>query len=143
MAEFRNMDEVLQTLENTDIISFDLTKIPAMIKVAKNAYADAVKKADLLLKRVADMLGTKLEEISIKGSNRSGFIIEGKLRKYFLEYSQEAAVYDLASERKLCIVEKTGHGSDPTDQVGVDKIVNRMLALKSDNKLVDQIHTLQ
>ena len=137
-----NMNEVLKILEDPTIITIDIVSLAPIIKKAKLEYENAIKKADALLERVSNMIGVKIEDRALNGNQLKGYVIEGKLRKYFLEYSQEAAVYDLNTERKLCIVEKSGHGPDPTDQVGVDKIVNRMLALKNDHKIVDQVHTL-
>ena len=138
------MDAVLDILGDEKTITMDLGKLAPIVKQARLEYEAAIKKSEALLARIATMVGTKREKRSVKGTTRDGYFIEGKMRNYFLEHTTEAAVYDLNREVKLCIIEKSGHGgNDPTDQVGADKIVNRMLALKNDNKVVSYVHTLR
>ena len=143
IKDCRNMNAILSILENKKIIELEEKEIVSAIEISKKDYADAIEKSKKLLEKVCKMVGTELEGRVINGGTIQGYFIRGKARDYFLEHSREAKVYDVnRNYHPLCIVEKTGSGADPDDQVGVDKLVNRLLMAKNDSLVAQYVHTL-
>jgi len=138
------IDNVIDLLSDDSIINIPRELIVSkVIKSAKSDYYTAVKKSKELLEKVCSLCKVHLETRQISGSERKGYVIQGKRSKYFLEHSSNATVYDISgtTQRTLCIVEKNGHGMRNA-KVGVDVLVNKIMALKNDNLVAHAIHTL-
>ena len=136
-------DKLLEVFSDNTIIEIPQEIFATIVKEAKDAYLKAIEKSHQLLKEVEEKFNLKLTQVSLNGKLLTGYIIEGHLRKYFIEAKEtndhtKYQVYDYPEGRHRCIVDK--HGS--VEEVGVDKLVNRIFALKNDKYVAQQITTL-
>jgi len=139
----RSTGTVINILSSPDIVEVDLKDLGQVIEKARSAYEEAILKAQQLLKTTEEKFNIKLEEIDLRGSRRKGYIIKGILRDYFVEAHESNShtryqVYDYPDGNPRCIVDKVGIH----EEVGVDRLVNRIYALKNDKYVANQISTL-
>jgi len=134
----RQMDHIISILTDPKISDIGYEHVTKILKDARKYYEDAIEKSQALLNKTIEKYGV----VKDTKNGMNGYVVQGKLRSYFIEHSSNATVYSLPKMRPLCIVEKTGHGRDPNDQVGMDKIYNRIMMLRNDHLVLDKVHTL-
>jgi hypothetical protein len=133
---------VEKLLDNKIVKDVTINNIKNIIKQGRRTYEEAIEKSNQLLEETLKLFNLKEETKHIANATRTGYLIKGKLREYFLEVQNDdshtgnCGVYDTKSEKYICIVDKS------TSQVGMDKIVNRIYALHNDNLLASKITTL-
>jgi hypothetical protein len=139
-----NLSEVLNVFENGEAAApLDFESLKLLISLGKKRYINAKEKAEKLLTKTVKMFDLKEEIQKCSGVDRKGYVIDGKINKYFIvnhdpmNSGHEGNVFRYPSLGYVCIVDKS-----PNQQVGVDKIVNRIFALKNDSLLSKDIRTL-
>ncbi len=138
VTRVEDIDEVINILTNSDIIK-DLSyeELNYVLEAGEMLYKEEIKKSVDLLNKTEKILGLT-KTTTAEGP---GYIVDGKLRSYFVEADLEkignCRVYSYPEMKYICIIDKT-----PDQQTGVDNIVNRLYALKNDSVLVNQISTL-
>ena len=140
--KYQLLDIINALLTDTVIVGVVAEDIKELIEAAKKEYITAVEKSKQLLKETEDLFKIKLDTVRFQdGKERHGYVINGNLRTYFLEFTEReedrAGVYSYPDGRYICIVDKS------QSQVGMDKLVNRIYALHNDSLVASQINTLQ
>lgn len=130
---------------DTDV---DEDLIVALINEGKERYKQAIKKSEKLLEDTVKAVGgTMLENetvhgktfskaYKVKGISGNEYIVSENYENHHEGHCDVQLVTD-DSLQYICIVDRA-----IGDQVGKDKIVNRLYALKNDSKVVGDIHTL-
>ena len=113
----------------------DETKIE-ILKEGLKEHKKAEARAEKLLKNTMKILKVKRGELIHESSKTEGYVIPGKLRTYFL--TDNLKVFDYKTKKYFCIVDTTH-----SKRVKKDKLVNRMLALANDDRLIKDIYTLK
>ena len=140
--KYHLLDVINILLTDTVIVGVVAEDIKELIEAAKKEYITAVEKSKQLLKETEELFKIKLDTVRFQdGKERHGYVINGNLRTYFLEFAEReedrAGVYSYPDGRYICIVDKS------QSQVGMDKLVNRIYALHNDSLVASQINTLQ
>ena len=136
-----DMMEVINVLLSGEVVDgVQASDIRDIIESGKQAYIDAVEKSKELLKLAEDTLEIKEQHIELKdGTTFNGYIIEGDYRSYAINaHDERHSVYDIDTAQYICIVDKTN-----TAQVGKDRLVNRLFALRNDSLVATKITTLK
>lgn len=140
----RSIDFV-KTLTNQDIVeSVPIERVLSLVKAAKLEYETAMAKSRKLLLETEEQFDIKAENHEFtNGENILGYRIDGKLSSYVIKFDPEAdirkqrcEIYKYPSGSYVCIIDKSN------DQVGFDKLINRVYALHNDSLLVSKINTL-
>ena len=105
-----------------------------IVELAKKLQEKAIEKSKLFLAQAVKATGSK--EIEFKGAK--GYLVEGKLRKYFVNKDTNQVLNYDDNGRHICIVE---HGHQVS--VGCDATAARIYALKHDAVTVNKIGTLK
>jgi hypothetical protein len=140
----RDMSTLTSILTDSTVIDGVLiSDIQALVKEGRLKHHNSLKKSKELLEKTMKKFGLTQVTEKIDKTTRQGFIVQGQKSKYFIENdidlvdgSGKCGVYRYPSGQYVCIVDKS------LDQVGLDKLVNRIYALQNDSRLVHQIHTL-
>lgn len=137
------LDDVIDVLLNPENVeNITPANLKTLVIQARQAYTDAIEKSKQLLETTIERFNLEKTTLDIKKGRRSGYIVPGKLKTYFVTYDHDShtngcGVYSYPDMNYVCIVDKT-----PNQQVGVDKFVNRIYALANDQLLAKQISTL-
>lgn len=141
LTKNRYLSSVIDAFLTKDIIeNITIDDIKFILDECKKEYTTALERSEKLLKETEERLNlTKQTDIQLNNSIvvKQGYIIEGKLNKYVVEISDDCKVFEYPSGRYICIVDKS------MSQVGKDKLINRLYALKNDNLVAGNIHTLR
>ena len=113
----------------------DNKTLKIIIKDALKEYEEAEKKAKKLLEETVKIVGAKRKTVTYMGSTLKGYVIEGVKKTYFV--SDDLKVFEYPSMNGICIVDR---GIDTV--VNTDKLVSRLLALKNDKFVAEEINTL-
>lgn len=131
-------------IESGAVQDVELKDIVPILKEGKQTYEDAVAKSKKLVESTEKLFDLSAQTHTFQDeSTKKGYLIEGKLRSYVVEYDpdldvneQSHGVYSYPEGRYICIVDKS------TDQAGYDKLINRVYALHNDNLVASKISTL-
>ena len=130
---------MINLLSNPEVIEgVTPTDLKEIIVEGKKTYQEALDKS----KKLLDDTVAKFSLQPGTQNGKTGYFVQGKIRKYFIENDVDLVdgtgrcpVYD-ENGQYICIIDKSNN------QVGLDKLVNRIYALKNDRLLTSQIHTL-
>ncbi|KYK22733.1 hypothetical protein AYK24_00465 [Thermoplasmatales archaeon SG8-52-4] len=137
------LDDIIDVLLNPENIEgITPEDLQELVILARKAYTDAIEKSKQLLENTIEKFKLEKTTLDLKGGRKSGYIVPGKIKTYFVSYennkhTSDCGVYTYPDMQYVCIVDKT-----PNQQVGVDKFVNRIYALVNDQLLAKQISTL-
>jgi len=144
-----SMDVFIDVLGNEAVLGIkDYKVLGDLIAKAKDAFAEAIKKSEELLKTTEKVLGIQLQTVNIGGRQKQGYVVKGTSGKeYFVDCADASKdrfhhaaypVFHYPSGQAICIVDKASHRA----QVGKDALVNRLFALKNDTFIAKEVHTL-
>ena len=120
--------------------------IDELLEKARERYVTAFKKSIDLLDSSIKELGAKRMDFQgsrgvwVKGLSGNEYFIKVDNIDDPLKGDPTCTVSHYPSNTHICIVDKTGSRAN---QVGLDKVVARMYALKNDSLIADHVHTLQ
>jgi len=144
LAEAQTLMDIINVLLNPAVIDgITIDDITVIIDGAQKDYTTAVQKSEQLLRETEKLFKISVEKYPLSdGSIKEGYLIRGHLRTYLLE-AEEAkdgrnGVYEYPSGRYICIVDKSNN-----NQIGKDKLVNRIFALHNDALIAQEVSTLQ
>jgi hypothetical protein len=143
LAEAQSLMDIINILLNPSVIEgITIDDITIIINGAQKDYTTAVEKSEQLLKDTEKLFKISVEKYPLSdGTVREGYLIKGKLRTYLLEAKESAdgrnGVYEYPTGRYICIVDKSNN------QVGKDKLVNRIFALHNDELIAQEVSTLR
>lgn len=127
--------EFIHMLVNTVNISFK--EIKQLLKEGIERHKKAVEKSEKLLKETIKILGVEKKTVE----NKEGYAIKGASGTEYLVEEESCKVWRIMDSAKLdyvCIVDKTSE-----HQIGKDKLVSRLYALKNDTFVAQDITTLK
>jgi len=117
-------------MNNTDL---NENEVMLVLKDGLKEYKEAIRKSEELLKETIEVLNIKEAEID----NKKGYIVNGKLRTYFI--TDDLKIYEYPNMKYICVIDK----GRADDVVGKDRLISRLYALSNDNLVIDDIHTLR
>ena len=143
LTEARDLMDVINVLLNPAVIEgISIKDITSIVNTAAKDFTTAVEKSEQLLRETEKLFKISVKKYTLAdGSVKEGYLIKGKIREYLLEAKEAKdgrnSVYEFPSGRYICIVDKSNN------QVGKDKLVNRIFALHNDSLLAQEISTLR
>lgn len=143
LAEAQTLMDIINVLLSPSVVDgITIDDITVIIDGAQKDYTTAVEKSEQLLRNTEKLFKISVEKYPLlDGSIKEGYLIKGKLRTYLLEAKEAAdgrnGVYEYPSGRYICIVDKSNN------QVGKDKLVNRIFALHNDELIAQEVSTLR
>jgi len=122
-------------LQNTQI---NVEEVPLLLKQGLCEYREAIKRSEELLQEAITTLHIKKANVNLGNhADEKGYIVEGKLRSYFV--SENLKIYTYPELKYICVIDKAR--ADST--IGKDKLVSRLYALSNDNLIINEVHTLK
>jgi len=128
---YRNFNYISTILmKNTDL---NENEVVLVLKDGLKEYKEAIKRSEELLKETIKVLNIKEAEMD----NQKGYIVNGKLRTYFV--TNDLKIYEYPNMKYICVIDK----GRTDDVVGKDRLISRLYALSNDNLVINDIHTLR
>jgi len=130
-VKFKNLEDGTEVKKDVVMISKeDVTKL---LKVVEEQSKDKIERSKQFLSTAVNLTGA--EEIEFLGER--AYRIKGNLREYAVVI-KTAKVYDYETKQYRCIVNDRHYKG-----AGYDDVASRLLALKNDSVMQDQIGTLR
>lgn len=145
LTSARSMYEVINTLLNPDIVKINgPDDIVYIISHGEELYKKTKDKNKKLIENTEKLFNLEIITITFNGTHLRGYIIEGKLKKYFLDIGKtdkesifdRLRVYTYPNMNYICMIDKTIVQTGPTN------LINRIYALHNDSLIAKDITTL-
>ena len=141
LEEQKSLLEFMGKISNPKMISgLKPTDIRTLIIDGERAYRELIEKNEKLLRDTEKLFNLEtVENVTLQDGNhvKEGYIIEGGFRKYIIDKQNKNNVYAYPEGNYICMIDKNNNAS-----LGVDRLVNRIFALKNDKLVSEEVHTL-
>ena len=132
-----NIDRVLEILSNRKTVEIPLDGIGQLLEGGRDRYESAIRKSLELLADTEKQFGIEKTREEFGGKTIEGYFVQGQLRRYFV-CVEDLKVFNADSGQYICIVDK----GDISQNVGADKLINRIYALANDSVIAQHVHTI-
>ncbi len=139
------MHEAINALLNPKVVRIDgPDDIAHIIRKGSELHQEHKDKNKNLINRVEELFNIKVSTIINNGQEQRGYIIDGKLTKYFLDIGRtdketifdRLRVFSYPDMNYVCMIDKG------IDQTGPSNLVNRIYALHNDSMIASEVSTL-
>ena len=145
LNETRQMHDAINTLLNPKIVRIDgPTDIAHIINKGEELHEQDKNKNKQLIEKVEKLFKIEVATITNNGERQRGYVIDGKMAKYFLDIGRtdretifdRLRVFSYPDMAYVCMIDKT------VQQTGPSNLINRIFALHNDSLVARDISTL-
>ncbi|MBC8550140.1 MAG: hypothetical protein H8D23_10890 [Candidatus Brocadiales bacterium] len=145
LQEAGQMHEAINVLLNPKVVRIDgPADIAHIIGKGTELHEQDKDKNRKLIEKVENIFDISVTNITNNGARQRGYVIDGKMSKYFLDIGRtdretvfdRLRVFSYPDMGYVCMIDKT------VEQTGPSNLINRIFALHNDSLVARDVHTL-
>lgn len=145
LQEASHMHDAINTLLNPKVVRIDgPDDIAHIIRKGEELHEQDKDKNKKLIEKVENLFGIEVTSITTNGTRQRGYVIDGKMSKYFLDIGRtdketvfdRLRVFSYPDMAYVCMIDKT------VQQTGPSNLINRIFALHNDSLVARDVNTL-